>query len=233
MQLNSCQVTQRWRWMASFFSFFMVNLAVWAIKSKFVSRICLPRRSLEPWWRAGGCGGSGGGVSLIQPALPPQTLTDSSRIMKPLDAEWWLWVNLERLWFWRQLASRCYRLDFGGWIISAISLTPGNRDGAVPVALRQTRNFDWAHGHVRAVPACTFDLQQAQWWLVSNRKHSHKHLVRRRDSIHIHGRLFWSNSPQGVNVLARHSLTLPSNKWHTRLSAKLSAEISSSSKSSQ
>lgn len=42
------------------------------------------------------------------------------------------------------------------------SWTPGNGDGAVPVALRQARNSDWAQRRVRAVPDCTFDLQQAQ-----------------------------------------------------------------------
>lgn len=52
--------------------------------------------------------------------------------MKPLDPKWWLWVNLERLLFWRQLVSRCYCLEFR-WIISAVTLTPGKETLGLPL----------------------------------------------------------------------------------------------------
>lgn len=52
--------------------------------------------------------------------------------MKPLDPKWWLWVNLERLLFWRQLVSRCYCLEFR-WIISAVTLTPGKETSGLPL----------------------------------------------------------------------------------------------------
>lgn len=68
--------------------------------------------------------------------------------MKPLDPKWWLWVNLERLLFWRQLVSRCYCLEFR-WIICAATLTPGKEMlgclymHKVPVTLRQTCELDF------------------------------------------------------------------------------------------